>query len=206
MTSNHQTEINDLKCQHQQDILETIDETRRKYELIEKAIRDSYAKDREGAIEKERNAIRERFEKQMESEQKSFEQQKHRLLIECNSEKERIYFELKEKEVDFDVKREQLIRGRKDVVEQMRKEFKDKLRQQESKHESDLSSLQDQFESDFIIWKREHESALKRREVEREDAIRQQCRLDRDRQIDSIIAKVDVESIKNQQEFEVKFM
>lgn len=142
----------------------------------------------------------------MESEQKSFEQQKHRLLIECNSEKERIYFELKEKEVDFDVKREQLIRGRKDVVEQMRKEFKDKLRQQESKHESDLTSLQDQFESDFIIWKREHESALKRREVEREDAIRQQCRLDRDRQIDSIIAKVDVESIKNQQEFEVKFM
>lgn len=64
--------------------------------------------------------------------------------------------------------------------------------------------MKDQFERDFIIWKREHESAMKLREAERENAIRQQCRQDRDRQIDSIVAKIDAESLKTQQEHEVK--
>lgn len=72
--------------------------------------------------------------------------------------------------------------------------------------QSELSSLQDRFETDFAIWKREHESSYKRREVEREETIRQQCRMERDRQIDSIVARVDAEQIKNQQEFEMKMM
>lgn len=61
MTSNHQKEIAELKRQHQQDIQDTIEEGRQKYESMEKSIRDSYAQDREGAIDKERTAIRERY-------------------------------------------------------------------------------------------------------------------------------------------------
>lgn len=45
---------------------------------------------------------------------------------------------------------------------------------------------------------------MKLREVERENYIRQQSRIERDRQIDSIVAKVDAEALKNQQEHEMK--
>lgn len=61
MTCNHQKEITDLKRQHQQDLLDAVEEARQKHEIVEMAIRDTYAKDREAAIEKERNAIRERY-------------------------------------------------------------------------------------------------------------------------------------------------
>uniref|UniRef100_A0A1B0D722 Centrosomal protein of 131 kDa n=1 Tax=Phlebotomus papatasi TaxID=29031 RepID=A0A1B0D722_PHLPP len=128
LTQNHQEELAELRRQHQQELLAAIEETRQKHEMVEKAIRESYAEDREA----------------------------------------------------------------------------DKQKILEEQHQAELTSVKDQFERDFIIWKREHESAMKLREAERENAIRQQCRQDRDRQIDSIVAKIDAESLKTQQEHEVK--
>lgn len=60
MTCNHQREMTELKRHHQQELLDAVEEARQKHELMEMTIRDSYAQDREAAIEKERNAIRER--------------------------------------------------------------------------------------------------------------------------------------------------
>lgn len=62
MTSNHQKEITELKCQHQQELLNAVEEARHKHESVEMNIRENYAQDRENAIERERNAIRERYE------------------------------------------------------------------------------------------------------------------------------------------------
>lgn len=61
MACNHQKEINELKRQHQQEILDAVEEARQKHESLEMNIRENYAHDRESAIEKERNAIRERY-------------------------------------------------------------------------------------------------------------------------------------------------
>lgn len=68
-----------------------------------------------------------------------------------------------------------------------------------------MQKLQEQYEADFKIWKREYETGLKLRETERENVIRDQYRTERDRQIDAIIAKIDAESLKNQQDFDIKF-
>lgn len=60
ITCNHQKEITELKRHHQQEILDAVDEARQKHESSEMSMRENYAQDREVAIEKERNAIRER--------------------------------------------------------------------------------------------------------------------------------------------------
>lgn len=60
ITCNHQKEITELKRQHQEEILNAVEEARLKHESLEMGIRETYAKDREVAIEKERNAIRDR--------------------------------------------------------------------------------------------------------------------------------------------------
>lgn len=70
--------------------------------------------------------------------------------------------------------------------------------------QSELASIREQFESDFAIWKREQETMYKLREVEAANSIRQQCRMERDKQIDSIVAKVDAEALKTQQDYEAK--
>ena len=69
----------------------------------------------------------------------------------------------------------------------------------------EVTKIQEQFEADFKIWKRECETKMKLRETERENSIREQYRMERDRQIDAIVAKVDAESIKNQQDYDSKF-
>lgn len=61
MTANHQKEIADLKKVHQKELLDSADNLKTKYEEKERDIRDSYARDRENAIERERLAILERY-------------------------------------------------------------------------------------------------------------------------------------------------
>lgn len=128
MHCNHQKEIMELKRRHQQELLDAVEEARQKHEATEMSIRDSYAHDREAAIEKERNAIRERFERQMEIEQKSFEEQKLRLVCEFNAEKDRWLSEHRQNEHEFEVRRDKLQQEKKELAEHLHRELADKLR------------------------------------------------------------------------------
>lgn len=204
MSVNHKQEIEAMKRQQHLDILKAIEETKETFEKSEKNIRESYADEREQAIERERKAIKERFEKQMDDERKSAEQQRIRLISNFEAEKERLYQEMREKEQHFDMKKEELINDKMDALEEAKDIYSQKMKQRETKHQADLSKIQEQFEADFRIWKRETETKMKLRESERENSIRDQLRAERDRQIDAIVAKVDAESTQSQQDFEMK--
>lgn len=60
MNGSHQAQITELRSQYQRDLQQAIEEERQRHEQLENGIRAAYALDREAAIEKERNAIRER--------------------------------------------------------------------------------------------------------------------------------------------------
>lgn len=135
MNCNHQKEIMDLKRQHQQEILDAVEDARQKHEVTQMGIRDSYAHDREAAIEKERNAIRERFERQIEIEQKTFEEQKSRLIVEFSCEKERLLSEHRQTEHDFELRRDKLLQEKKDLAEHLHREFADKVRMIEKRNQ-----------------------------------------------------------------------
>ncbi|XP_070501319.1 centrosomal protein of 131 kDa isoform X2 [Chironomus tepperi] len=204
MSSNHKQEIDAIKRQHQLDVMKAIEETKEKYEKSEKAIRESYAEERELAIERERRAIKERFEKQLDDERKSAEQQRIRMIHDFEMEKERLYSEIREKEHQFEMKKDELINERIEMLEDAKESYDEKFKQRESKHQMELNKIQEQYETDFKIWKREFENKMKLRESEKENLIREQNRLERDRQIDAIISKMDMESTKNQQDYEGK--
>uniref|UniRef100_A0A336LTG2 CSON004309 protein n=1 Tax=Culicoides sonorensis TaxID=179676 RepID=A0A336LTG2_CULSO len=196
MQTQHQKEITDLKKIHQKELIDTSDEMKQKFDEEERKIRESYAKDREAAIE--------RFEKQLDDERKLFEQHKQRLIKDFESEKAKIGKDIQEQKSNYDASREKLKSESMDLLHHVKTEFKEKLKQKELKHQNDMKKLEEQFEADFAVWKREYETTMKLRECERENYIRQQSRAERDRQIESIIAKVDGEALKNQQEFEIK--
>lgn len=141
----------------------------------------------------------------MENEQKSFEQQKSHLLDEFNMEKQKLYDELKLKDRNCEKQRNELIQQNQNLIEKTINDFQIQLKIQNEKQQNDIKLRQSQFENDFTIWKKEYENDLKIRQSQKENTLREQFRLDRDRQIDSIIAKVDVESLKNQQDYDIKF-
>lgn len=61
MQTQHQKEIADIKKTHQKELIDTSDELKQRFDEEERKIRESYAKDREAAIERERLAIVERY-------------------------------------------------------------------------------------------------------------------------------------------------
>lgn len=204
MTTNHKQEIEELKRQHQIDIIKAVEETKEKCERSEKIIRENYAAEREQAIERERKAIKDRYEKQLEDERKSAEMQRSRMIQDFEGEKDRLYNELREKEHQFEMRKDELINEKLELVEETTESYKEKLKQKEAKHQTELTKMQEQYEQDFKIWKRDFESKMKLRESEKENQIREQYRIERDRQIDAIVNKVDSEALKNQQDLEMK--
>jgi 5-azacytidine-induced protein 1 len=204
MSTAHRQEIDALKRQQQLDVMTAIDETKEKYDKSEKTIRETYAEERELAIERERRAIKERYEKQVDDERKSAEQQRMRMIHDFEQEKDRLYAELREKEHQHEMKKEELVNEKMELLEDAKESYEERMKQRESKHQTELNKIQEQYETDFKIWKREHETKMKLRESEKENTIREQYRLERDRQIDAIISKVDVESIKHQQDYDGK--
>jgi 5-azacytidine-induced protein 1 len=145
MTANHKQEIEELKRQHQLDLMKAVDDTKGRFEKIEQKIRESYADERESAIERERKAIKERYEKQMDDERKSFEQQRIRMIHDSESEKDRIYAEMREKEHQFELKKEELINEKLEMLEDTKNTFKEKLKMREQKYEVSLFIWSDLF-------------------------------------------------------------
>ncbi|TMW52960.1 hypothetical protein DOY81_001993 [Sarcophaga bullata] len=204
INTNHQNEITELKRNHQQQLLNALEEARIKHEQIENSIRESCAQDRESIISKERNAIRERFDRQLEEERKTFEEQRQKMLEDHQNEKERLQSELKAKELEFQNKRLEWQKEKEAEMDQAITELQDKLSKQEEKFLNRLNTMEKQYEADFEVWKTEYENKCKVQQVEKENAIRQHYRAERDRQIDAIVQRMDAESLKNNEEFENK--
>lgn len=147
---------------------------------------------------------RKSFERQIAGEQHSFEQQQARLLADSAAEKQRLQEALHNAGLDAERRRHAHSEERKDAVAAVQAELNLRLTAVEKKHQTELQSLQQQYEADFKIWRREHETAGKLRETERENCLRREAHLERDRQIDGIVAKLDAENLKKEQEMEHK--
>ncbi|XP_053670179.1 centrosomal protein of 131 kDa [Anopheles nili] len=204
MTASHQKEIGELKRQHKDETVCALGELKLQFEQKEADMRQGLIKDRETTVERERQALLERFDRQVNEERNIFEQQRQHLLSEFDLEKERLQKEAARKAQYAETQLEELKRENVKNLDFAQKEYVQMLKQRETKHQDELAKLQKQFESDFAIWKREHERKSKTELEERENEIRAQCRIERDQQIDRIVAKVDAETQKYQQEFDAK--
>ncbi|XP_065083120.1 centrosomal protein of 131 kDa [Ochlerotatus camptorhynchus] len=204
MTATHQKEIAELKRQHKDDMMCAVSELKLQYEQKEADIRQNMQKEREALIEKERQALLDRFDKQVSEERSIFEQQRNHLLNEFEIEKERNLKELKNRNHYFETQIHELKSDNAKNLEFARKEYVQMLKDRENKHKEELAKLQNQLEADFAVWKRKHEEIAKLAMDERENTVRQQLRAERDQQIDRIVAKVDAETHKYQEEFDAK--
>lgn len=77
----------------------------------------------------------------MQIEQRSFEEHKARLVADFATEKACIYNELRQKEQDFDKRREKLLQDKRDIVELLNREFADKTRMIEKRNQVRLFKI-----------------------------------------------------------------
>lgn len=76
-----------------------------------------------------------RFEKQMELEQKAFEDSKNRIITEFAAEKDRLIKEIHQKEEELEIQREKLLKDKKEMAEQLNREFTEKVRMIEKRNQ-----------------------------------------------------------------------
>lgn len=69
-----------------------------------------------------------RFERQREEDQKTFEEQKSRLISDFAIEKDRLVNELRQKDMDFERFKEKMVLDKKDIIEHLNQEFTEKIR------------------------------------------------------------------------------
>ncbi|XP_055595351.1 centrosomal protein of 131 kDa-like [Uranotaenia lowii] len=204
MTAAHQKDMIELKRQHKEELMCAVSDLKLQYEQKEVDLKQTLMKDREAFIERERQMTLERFDKQVSEERLIFEQQRQHLLKEFEIEKERNLKELKQRNQYFESQINELKSENAKNLEFARKEYVQMLKDRENKHKEELAKLQNQLEADFAIWKRKHEETARMALEDRENTIRQQLRSERDQQIDRIVAKVDAETQKYQQDFDLK--
>lgn len=71
----------------------------------------------------------------MELEQKAFEDSKNRILAEFSAEKDRLIKEIHQKEQETELQREKFLKDKKELTEQLNREFNEKVRMIEKRNQ-----------------------------------------------------------------------
>lgn len=71
----------------------------------------------------------------MENEQRLFEEQKNRILIDFVNEKDRLYAEIKEKEHDFERRKDDIVAEKSKTIEQLKIEFCERIKAMDRKNQ-----------------------------------------------------------------------
>lgn len=71
----------------------------------------------------------------MEVEQKTFEDSKNRIFAEFSAEKDRLLKEIHQKEQELEMQREKTLKEKKELAEQLNREFAEKVRMIEKRNQ-----------------------------------------------------------------------
>lgn len=140
----------------------------------------------------------------MQEERNSFDEQKQYLQMEYQQEKQRLINDLKNKETQMQIKYTEWQREQEANLQHAMADMKDKMSKQEEGYQNRVAAIEKQYQNDFELWKKEYENLCKLQQVEKENSIRQQYRIERDHQLDAIVERMDAESLKANEEYELK--
>ncbi len=90
LITKHKNELKKLKTIHDAELLQADERAAQRYIKITEELRENYEREKEASIQRERDLCKQRYEKSLEEEEKSFLEQRRRLYAEVEEEKNRI--------------------------------------------------------------------------------------------------------------------
>ena len=90
LITKHKNELKKLKTIHDAELLQSDERAAQRYIKITEELRENYEREKEASIQRERDLCKQRYEKSLEEEEKSFLEQRRRLYAEVEEEKNRI--------------------------------------------------------------------------------------------------------------------
>ncbi|XP_054265352.1 uncharacterized protein LOC128988149 isoform X2 [Macrosteles quadrilineatus] len=189
MAVTHQQEIADLRRAHQRHL----EEAEAAWARRTAAMREQEASERQAAILHEREAARHRLEQEMNQVEKSYQEQRRRLLEEVRQEKELLQRQSERviAEAQADIAKQ---------VDEAKKKLQEKMVEYDKKHQEELAKCRESLETEKTAWMARQKATLEEKEV----AMREELKRERDRHIELAIRRLETEAAAREQAIENK--
>lgn len=192
MTEKYQKDIFDLKMSHKNEIEDLELRAARKTQQQCEALREQLTTERECAIANEREALKQRFEKLVESEERGYQEQKRRMKEDHANKME----ELHEKERQLESEKEAQVRA-------VREECEEKLETAKRRHDAHVANIKESMRLELEMWRNNYIKQQSCKLSEAEQKLRETCRKERDREIEMVIDRLERESEQTKRELEL---
>ncbi|XP_034426066.1 centrosomal protein of 131 kDa isoform X2 [Hippoglossus hippoglossus] len=202
LISKHKQELKKLRALHEAELLQADDRVAQRYVRQCEELRVQLEKEKEEQCQRERELAKQRYEKQLQEEELSLQQQRRRLYKEVSDEKERLAQLSARQRVELEDLKRQLEENSSLAARALREELEKTRQEQERRHQVEMKALQERLGIERQTWegnyKRKEEAWLLSRERELKDALRRE----RDKEIELAICTLEDETTKDKEECE----
>lgn len=156
LINKHKNEIKTLKAVHEAELLQADERAAQRYIKITEELRENFEREKEASVQRERDIAKQRYEKSLEDEEKSFLEQRRRLYAEVEEEKNRLAEQASFQRKELDRLKRMLEENNLTSIESIKKEYANSQTELEKKHQYELNSLKEKLEIEKQSWEQNY--------------------------------------------------
>ncbi|CAF1273302.1 unnamed protein product [Rotaria sp. Silwood1] len=198
----HKAELAKMKTVHEAELLAADERAAQRYVRMTEDLRDQLEREKESAIARERDLAREKYEKAIRDEEKSFTEQRRRLYTEIEDEKNRQAELAAKQRADLDKLRRDIEDNHRTAVDAAKREYEAIRLEQERRHTNEINELKEKLLLEKQSWE---ENYMKKQETfltSKERELREHMRRERDKEIEKIISQFESDTTMTKEEAE----
>ncbi|XP_077958767.1 centrosomal protein of 131 kDa isoform X5 [Gasterosteus aculeatus] len=202
LISKHKQELKKLRMLHEAELLQADDRAAQRYVHQCEELRQRLEGEKEEQSQRERALAKQRYEKQLQEEELSLQQQRRRLYKEVADEKERLAQLSARQRAELEDLRRQLEENSSLAGRALREELDKTREEQERRHQVEMKALQERLDAEKQTWEENYKKKEEAWLLSRERELREELRRGRDKEIEIAIWTLEEETSKDKEECE----
>uniref|UniRef100_A0A3B4GV35 Centrosomal protein 131 n=1 Tax=Pundamilia nyererei TaxID=303518 RepID=A0A3B4GV35_9CICH len=202
LISKHKQELKKLRTLHEAELLQADDRAAQRYVRQCEDLRQQLEKEKEEQCQRARELAKQRYEKQLQEEEVSLQQQRRRLYKEVADEKERLAQLAARQRAELEDLRRQLEENSSLAGRALKEELDKTREEQERRHQVEMKALQERLDIEKQTWEENYKKKEEAWLLTRERELKEELRRERDKEIELAIWTLEEETSKDKEECE----
>ncbi|RVE59877.1 hypothetical protein OJAV_G00193350 [Oryzias javanicus] len=202
LISKHKQELKKLRALHEAELLQADERAAQRYGRQCEELRLQLEKEKEEHCQRERDLAKQRYEKQLQEEEFSLQQQRRRLYTELSDDKERLTQLAARQRTELEDLRRQLEENSCLAERTLRDELEKTREEQERRHQMEMEVLQERLDIEKKTWEESYRKKEEAWMLSREREMKEELRRERDKEIELAIWTLEEETSKDKEECE----
>ncbi|XP_007573377.1 centrosomal protein of 131 kDa isoform X2 [Poecilia formosa] len=202
LISKHKQELKKLRTLHEAELLQADERAAQRYVRQSEELRQQLETEKEEQCQRERELAKQRYDKQLQEEELSLQQQRRRLYKEVADEKERVVELAARQRGELEELRRQLEENSSLASRALREEMDKSREEQERRHQMEMKILQERLDVEKQTWEETYKKKEEAWMLSRERELKEELRRERDKEIEIAIWTLEEETSKDKEECE----